>query len=377
MSFSIGSCFDSGAITVVDASDPSNVRLLFRDDNAGDFRQWFHFRISGAKGLALTLHFENASETSYPEGWEGYRAVASYDRREWFRLPDCRFDGKVLTVELTLERDTIWLAYFEPYSQERHFETLGRAATHPGVALLKLGASVEGREIDCLRFGEPSDGKPNVWIIARQHPGEAMAEWFAEGLIERLTEDSDPIARAVRKLACLWVVPNVNPDGAFHGNLRSNAKGANLNREWLAPDPVRSPEIVAVRTAMEASGVDLFLDIHGDETLPWVFIDGSHMVPGFSAENRARQQTFLERFEEVSPDFQRHHGYTDDRFGEEMLTLGSKWVSHRFGCVGLTLEMPFKDNAGAPDAHYGWSGARSKRMGEAMLHPVLAHLKGL
>lgn len=33
----------------------------------------------------------------------------------------------------------------------------------------------------CVPSGEPSKGKKRVWMIARQHPGESMAEWFVEG----------------------------------------------------------------------------------------------------------------------------------------------------------------------------------------------------
>lgn len=33
----------------------------------------------------------------------------------------------------------------------------------------------------CLSSGEPGKGKKRVWMIARQHPGESMAEWFVEG----------------------------------------------------------------------------------------------------------------------------------------------------------------------------------------------------
>lgn len=29
--------------------------------------------------------------------------------------------------------------------------------------------------------GTPGEGKRVAWIIARQHPGETMAEWAAEG----------------------------------------------------------------------------------------------------------------------------------------------------------------------------------------------------
>ena len=49
-------------------------------------------------------------------------------------------------------------------------------------------------------------------------------------------------------------------------------------------------------------------------------------------------------------------------------------MAHRFGCVSITLEMPFKDNANLPDGLTGWNGERSKRLGAAMLNPILAHL---
>ena len=38
-------------------------------------------------------------------------------------------------------------------------------------------------------------------------------------------------------------MPNVNPDGSIRGHLRTNATGANLNREWQDPTLERSPEV--------------------------------------------------------------------------------------------------------------------------------------
>ena len=64
----------------------------------------------------------------------------------------------------------------------------------------------------------------------------------------------------------------------MRGNLRTNAAGANLNREWLAPSAERSPEVLYVRAAMQAGGVDAFLDVHGDEGLPYVFTDGNERL---------------------------------------------------------------------------------------------------
>jgi murein tripeptide amidase MpaA len=37
--------------------------------------------------------------------------------------------------------------------------------------------------------------------------------------------------------------------------------------------------------------------------------------------------------------------------------------------------LPFKDNAKMPDGQTGWSGARSKRLGGAMLNAILAHFE--
>ena len=46
-------------------------------------------------------------------------------------------------------------------------------------------------------------------------------------------------------------VPNMNPDGSWRGHLRTNAAGANLNREWAAPSAQRSPEVLLVRAKMD------------------------------------------------------------------------------------------------------------------------------
>jgi murein tripeptide amidase MpaA len=54
--------------------------------------------------------------------------------------------------------------------------------------------------------------------------------------------------------------------------------------------------------------------------------------------------------------------------------MGSPHITHAFGCLSLTLEMPFKDNANDPDAETGWNGARSAELGKSILQPVLQSL---
>jgi murein tripeptide amidase MpaA len=61
----------------------------------------------------------------------------------------------------------------------------------------------------------------------------------------------------------------MNPDGSVRGHLRTNGCGANLNREWAttgdyqAPTLTRSPEVFYCLQAMDKTGVDMFLDVHG------------------------------------------------------------------------------------------------------------------
>ncbi len=356
-------------------------RLRVRGDNRSEFAQWFYFRLTGARGERCVMTFENANDCAYPAGWRDYRAVASYDRVNWFRVPTS-YDGQMLTIDHTPEFDSIHYAYFEPYSEERHSEFLGAVQQMPQASVVELGRTVEGRPMSLVVLGTPDEAgaaKKKVWIIARQHPGESMAEWFIEGLVKRLVGwgdwSGDPVARKLYDHATFYVVPNMNPDGSVHGNLRTNAAGANLNREWMEPDAERSPEVLVVRDAIHAIGCDLFFDIHGDEDLPYVFAAGSEMLPGFTEQQRVEQSAFIDSFKRASPDFQDEHGYPPGKYREDALKLASKYIGHRFGCLSLTLEMPFKDNANLPDEHVGWNGARSASLGAAMLGAILEHVR--
>jgi murein tripeptide amidase MpaA len=370
----ISSEFDSGAIEVVSiaaTNASADIALRIRKDSHADFRQWFHFRLSGARGLPCRMRFENAGACTYPNGWKEYCAVASYDRGRWFRV-STTFDGTVMTVEHTPERDVLWYAYFEPYSLERHQALIGHAGDSSLAAVERLGASIDGRDLDLVTVARPGTARKTIWTIARQHPGESMAEWFVEGMLERLLDRADPVARRLLERAAFHIVPNMNPDGSVRGNLRTNAAGANLNREWVSPSMETSPEVFLVRQRLQQTGVDIFLDIHGDEGLPYVFIAGGEMLPGFTPDQAGAQNEFAAAFKRASPDFQDVHGYPAGKYNEDALKLASKWVGHTFGCLSLTLEMPFKDNADLPDPEVGWNGERSRKLGAAILEPLLA-----
>ncbi len=376
MAIHVSTQFDGGRIEVIEAQHAARIRLKIAKDSASDFCQWFYCRVDGIAQQETVLSLENAGQSSYPK-WEGYHVLASYDRETWFRIPTEFMDG-MLIARHTPTMNAVYYAYFTPYSHERHLDLLAQAQCSEFSTLLNLGASAQGRTMDCLKITEAhphtTQHKKIVWVIARQHPGETMAEWCAEGLVTRLLDPDDALAKVLREQAIFYIIPNMNPDGAFLGNLRTNACGANLNREWMAPSLESSPEVYWVRQKIYETGVDCFLDLHGDEQLPYVFLAGCEGVPKYSEKQKQRAQIFKETLRAVNPDFQTEFGYSVDAPGEANLTLATDYIGEHFGCLAYTLEMPFKDNANLPDPDTGWSAERSLLLGASLLHPISAVL---
>ncbi|BEV02579.1 M14 family metallopeptidase [Novosphingobium olei] len=372
MTIHIDAAFDSGNIEVL-SIDGATATLAIRKDLQSDFFQWFHFRVSGAEGRQLVLRITGLAASAYPGGWPGYRAVVSEDREFWGRTDtsyDAAEDGGTLTIRHTPSGPASF-AYFAPYSLERHADLVAQTAQCEGVSHRVLGQSLDGRPIDCLEFGE---GPKQVWLYARQHPGESMAEWWMEGALDLLTDPADPHGRALRQRCTFHVVPNMNPDGSVRGHLRTNAVGVNLNREWAEPSADRSPEVLCVLEAMKESGVDFAMDVHGDEAIPHVFLAGFEGIPGWTeaqGEGYRRYRAILER---RTPDFQTRRGYPEARPGTANLAMSTNQLAERFGAVAMTLEMPFKDNDDLPCAAQGWSPERSKLLARdclAALHEWL------
>ncbi|WP_417446204.1 M14-type cytosolic carboxypeptidase [Kangiella sp.] len=372
----INCLFDSGNIEVIDASDSKAIKLAIRNDSNSEFKQWFHFRAHGEIGKTYNFEITNAKECSYVDGWKDYQVVASYDGDYWFRVHTQFSDGKPLAFSHQLEQSTIFFAYFEPYSYQRHLSLIHQAQHSELSQHIVLGQTVDGHDIDLLIIGDESRER-KIWVTARQHPGETMAEWCAEGLVERLLNEDDALSQSLLQDAVFYVVPNMNIDGSIRGNLRSNAAGANLNREWQNPTVENSPEVYHVRNKMKEIGVDAFLDLHGDEGLPYVFVAGCEGIPSYDERLKYLEEEFSLILKSVNPDFQTEFGYDKDEPGRANLTVANAWVGEEFKCLSLTLEMPFKDNANLPNRETGWSGDRSYLLGQTLLNPLYQLVKKL
>ncbi|MGF1466242.1 MAG: M14-type cytosolic carboxypeptidase [Sandaracinaceae bacterium] len=372
MTLHISSAFDGGNIEVADVAG-TEARLRIARDVGDRFLQWFYFRVTGGRDQDLVLRIENAGQATYRRGFVGYRAVASTDRERWRRVRT-EFEGGVLTIRDRPARDAVWYAYFAPYPMTRHLDLIARCQQDPRVRVEDLGPTLDGQDLDLLVCGR---GPRRLWVLARQHPGETMAEWWAEGFLDRLLDPLDPVSASLLEGATLYVVPNMNPDGSRRGHLRTNAVGTNLNRAWLEPSLEASPEVYRVRERMAAAGVDLCLDVHGDEELPFNFLAGPEGVPSFSERQRTLLAAFKTSLAALTPDFQTERGYPTAAKGEANLSLCTNYVAETFGCLAMTLEQPFKDTANRPHDEEGWSPGRAQRLGRSCvdaLHGILPRL---
>eukprot|EP00854_Cymbomonas_tetramitiformis_P011460 gene11460-13545_t len=257
--------------------------------------------------------FVFVGNVSYPDAYIGYQSCASYDRKYWFRVPDTVYNktNGELCFEHTPVQDLCYYAYFAPYSMEQHADLVAWAGTTGLASVRTIGYTCDGYPLDMVTAGT---GPKKLWVIARQHPGESMAEWWMDGFLHRLLDAHDPMARKLLEEATFHVastpparqsaemkafpyvewfrrilqlilapqrhVPNMCPDGSRRGHLRTNARGRNLNREWKTPCPENSPEVFHVLREMADLGCDFNLDVHGDEELPYNFIAGSEGIPG-------------------------------------------------------------------------------------------------
>jgi murein tripeptide amidase MpaA len=247
------------------------------------------------------------------------------------------------------------------------------------------------RPILYLLVGEDDNNMPLIYltnIFSRRH---FFSEFFAEGLLHRLFglgETNGSIDDATRTLldsVRMHVIPNANPDGSVLGHLRTNAVGANLNREWAdttsddgyryaAPTSERSPEVLAILKRMDEVGCDFFLDVHGDETIPYVFFSGCAKTPVWGDRIRSLYGYFVEGYKRANPDVQKEYGYPPPASEESALRgmmKATNQISNRFNCLGLTLEIPYKDCATNPDPNVGLGIERCKKLGSNLVEALV------
>lgn len=361
----------------------------------GTFQQWFHFVASNlVPGQEVSSSITDAGQSTYPD-WNGYKVCMSYDTENWERLDDTVFEDGKLTWAHVPKFSMAYYAYFPTYSRDRQLRMLGIWMCGPSkrCQVHAFGKTLDGRDLHILAIGSPipaitdrkASAKLTMWVHARQHPGEISASWFIDGFVNRLLNGSDAVAREVLKAADFFVVPNMNPDGGVRGHLRTNACGANLNREWLEPSADRSPEVFLAQKVMRTLGkLDVMLDVHQDEEKPYSFISKTPLgTPSCTPELRKLHFDFKAAYARACPDFETPGpvdpvGYPEPAAGKANPAICSAWNAETWKNLSMTLEMPYKGNPNVgPEEAQGWTTEMCAALGAGALDAIYTTLPSI
>lgn len=376
----ISSEFDSGNIDVVSVASPTNIQLKLKKDNNACTRQWFHFCLDTSANEVHKITIVNAGESSFSNALTGYNVLASYNKENWFRV-ESYYDEQTLIIHHTPTSSRIFYAYYVPYYYERHQALMSKIMCLDFFHKKNLGTSLDNHPIELVVIGEQAAHKKKVWIIGRQHPGETMAQWFIEGILTHFINKA-PSSLQLLSSAVFYLVPNMNPDGSVRGNHRTNAAGINLNRQWHHPSKLKCPEVYYVRRAMHEIGVDLFLDIHGEEEIPYAFMMGG------SSSLKLKQQAdeFKGRFAQSNTNFQTLYDYDNYQSGcgvgccgstcnqPHELAKATDYVEHNFGCLSLLLELPFKTPLSVEAKTANNPQEQCIALGQSILDPIAHYI---
>jgi murein tripeptide amidase MpaA len=123
---------------------------------------------------------------------------------------------------------------------------------------------------------------------------------------------------------------------------------------------------------MQETGVDCFLDVHGDEELPFNFLVGAEKSKNWGPRLEALHGAFVGAYIRANNDMQREVGYEPpEDESQAQPNEATNAVANRYDCLSVTLEMPFKDCLTNPDPRKGWSPNRSRMLGASVIEALM------
>ena len=159
---------------------------------------------------------------------------------------------------------------------------------HSICQLIDAGPTVQGRKILLIKISDnvsTREVEPQFLYTSTMHGDETTGYVLMLRLIDSLLTSYGANSRVTNLInnAEVWINPNANPDGTYHGGngtvygaTRYNANGYDLNRNF--PDPVngvhpnQQPETTIFRTLAEQNNFVLCANFHGGTEVvnyPW------------------------------------------------------------------------------------------------------------
>ncbi|KAM3910300.1 cytosolic carboxypeptidase-like protein 5 [Leptodactylus fuscus] len=264
-------------------------------------RSWFYFSVrGGAPGKLIKINIMNMNKQSklYSQGMAPFvRTVPIRSRwervrdRPSFQMVDNQFILSFVHRFLDCRGATTYFAFCFPFSYEESQELLaGLDDRFTDSKLMSPGSSppdaiyyqrellchsLEGLRVDLLTisschgmmeeresrldklFPDLScprpfrfSGKRVFFLSSRVHPGETPSSFVFNGFLEFILRQDDPRAAMLRRMYVFKLIPMLNPDGVVRGHYRTDTRGVNLNRQYLAPDFELHPSVYGAKSVL-------------------------------------------------------------------------------------------------------------------------------
>jgi murein tripeptide amidase MpaA len=251
---------------------------------------YFTFEISARdliRELTNVISIDNVEGTTvYAYANESeYYAFLSYDIDHTI-LPK---PGELIIPEMSNEIDEItdWDVYptYDAYGNMMN----AFATNYPSICkLIDAGNTVQGRKILLVKISDNvniREAEPQFLYTSTIHGDETTGYVLMLRLIDSLLTSYGTKPRITNMInnAEIWINPNANPDGTYHGGngtvngaTRYNANGYDLNRNF--PDPIygvhanQQQETAVFRTLAEQNNFVLCANFHGGTEVvnyPW------------------------------------------------------------------------------------------------------------
>ncbi len=237
MAIKIHDRFPGANVRVLAVRDKANaVEIEFAaDPHASPQCLWFCFKVVESAPeaphpakLTITYRFFNTLQgASSPEGC---RPTYHPEGQGWYRCSagttQVHADGRIdVSWTIPYPKPSTLVSLCFPYGKEELDRTIQKSKGYwkrDGIGLSQGGRVMERLSND---YGHAKRKVRGVYIVARQHAGEAPGSWVLDGILDRFARE--------KKFSCLlWAVPFADIDGMIHGDYGKDAYPCDLNRAW-------------------------------------------------------------------------------------------------------------------------------------------------
>jgi hypothetical protein len=295
--------FESGNLYLAQKVNDIEYNLLMQNDiNTNGHTQWFYFQVKNTRknsvvkfnilnftkqdslfnyGMKVSIYSTaKASSEGNPSGWfKGGERISYYAngiKKDNVIYASKSYFSLSFNYKFTHDNDTVFFAFANPYTYQDLQRDLHEIEIDPArralISRKTLCKTVGGIDCEILSITEKSDmkemsKKKAVVISARVHPGEVVGSWMMRGVLQFLTDPTNPEAKILRQQLVFKIIPMLNPDGVINGNYRCSLSGCDLNRRWKVPSKKIHPTIFntkkLIRDIHQERGVILYCDLHG------------------------------------------------------------------------------------------------------------------